>query len=72
MTGNNHTAKTDKAGRVLVIACGMLAREVLAIREHSSLDHVDVTCLPAQLHFEFEEDPSRHACGHSRGQSGRV
>ncbi len=58
MTGNNHALKTDKAGRVLVIACGMLAREVLAIREHSSLDHVDVICLPAQLHFESKKIPT--------------
>lgn len=58
MTGNNQALKTDKAGRVLVIACGMLAREVLAIREHSSLGHVDVTCLPAQLHFESQNIPA--------------
>ena len=32
--------------RVLVIACGALAREVLALK----LDHIDVACLPAQLH----------------------
>ncbi len=32
--------------RILVIACGALAREVLALR----LDHIDVVCLPAQLH----------------------
>jgi hypothetical protein len=38
-------------GRVLVIACGMLAREVLAVKAQSSLDHVDLTCLPAEYHF---------------------
>jgi hypothetical protein len=32
--------------RVLVIACGALAREVLAL----NLDAIDVACLPAQLH----------------------
>jgi hypothetical protein len=32
--------------KVLVIACGALAREALALR----LDHIDVVCLPAQLH----------------------
>ena len=36
----------DGARKILVIACGALAREVLALR----LDHIDVTCLPAQLH----------------------
>jgi hypothetical protein len=32
--------------RILVIACGALAREVLAL----NLGHIDVACLPAQLH----------------------
>jgi len=32
--------------RILVIACGALAREVLALK----LDHIDVACLPARLH----------------------
>ncbi|MBV7379190.1 DUF1638 domain-containing protein [Maritimibacter dapengensis] len=40
----------DGNGRVLVIGCGALAREILAIRSTSGLDHVDVTCLPAILH----------------------
>ena len=34
------------ARKILVIACGALAREVLALR----LDAIDVACLPAQLH----------------------
>lgn len=37
-------------GRVLVIACGALAREVLAVREADGLRHIDVQCLPAILH----------------------
>ena len=41
-TGNN---------RLLVIACGMIAREVLAVKEQLSLDHLDLTCLPAEFHF---------------------
>jgi Protein of unknown function (DUF1638) len=32
--------------KILVIACGALAREVLALK----FDHIDVACLPAQLH----------------------
>jgi len=40
----------DKIGRVLVIACGALAREILALRQQNGLDHIDLTCLPAQLH----------------------
>jgi hypothetical protein len=37
--------------RLLVIACGMIAREVLAVKERLGLDHIDLTCLPAEFHF---------------------
>lgn len=37
-------------GRVTVIACGAIAREVLRIREMNGWDHVEVQCLPASLH----------------------
>lgn len=37
-------------GRVLLIACGALAREVLALREANGWDHLDLRCLPAILH----------------------
>jgi len=37
--------------RVLVIACGMIAREVLAVKEQLGLGHLDLTCLPAEYHF---------------------
>ncbi|RBP04050.1 uncharacterized protein DUF1638 [Roseiarcus fermentans] len=40
-------------GRMLVIACGALAREVLAL----GLDGLDVTCLPASLHNRPERIP---------------
>src|SRR5690606_7308580 len=43
--------KVAKSGRLLVIACGMLAREVLAVKEQLKLDHLDLTCLPAEFHF---------------------
>ncbi len=36
--------------RVLVIGCGALAREILAVLEANGLGHVDLTCLPAILH----------------------
>jgi len=44
-------------GRVLVIACGALAREVIAIRDLNQLDHIDLTCLPAQLHNTPDKIP---------------
>jgi hypothetical protein len=36
--------------RVLVIACGALAREVAALRHANDWPHLDVQCLPADLH----------------------
>ena len=35
--------------RTLVIACGALAREIVAL-QRGPLAHIDVTCLPAKLH----------------------
>lgn len=37
-------------GRVLVIGCGALAREILAVLDANGLAHVDLTCLPAIWH----------------------
>lgn len=40
----------DPEGRVLVIACGALAREILALRRLNGWDRLELTCLPAILH----------------------
>lgn len=45
------------SGRTLVIACGALARELLAVIAANRLDHMDVTCLPAILHNRPERIP---------------
>jgi len=37
-------------GRVLVIACGALAREIVDLKSANGWDHLDLTCLPAILH----------------------
>ena len=37
-------------GRILLIACGALAREILDLRERNGWRHMDLTCLPAILH----------------------
>ena len=53
----NHVLKTSddtapgNREPVLVIACGMIAREVLAVKEQLGLDHLELTCLPAEFHF---------------------
>ncbi|PYF09955.1 uncharacterized protein DUF1638 [Rhodobacter viridis] len=38
-------------GRVLLIACGALAHEILALKTANAWDHLDLTCLPAKLHL---------------------
>ncbi|MEM9795488.1 MAG: DUF1638 domain-containing protein [Pseudomonadota bacterium] len=45
-------------GRVLVVACGALAREILAIRDQAGLDHIDLHCLPAILHNDPDRIPA--------------
>lgn len=37
-------------GQVMMIACGALAREILAINEANGWDHAVLECLPAKLH----------------------
>lgn len=43
-------ARSDGPPRTLVIACGALAREMLALVELNRWTHVTLTCLPAKLH----------------------
>lgn len=38
------------AGQVLLIACGALAREILALKSANGWTHLDLHCLPAILH----------------------
>lgn len=44
-------AKRVKAEKVLIIGCGMIAREILAVKERLGLSHLELTCLPAELHY---------------------
>ena len=36
--------------KLRIIACGMIAREVLAVNEQLGFDHIDLKCLPAAYH----------------------
>jgi RES domain-containing protein len=45
-------------GRVLVLACGALAREIIAIRDQQGLAHLDLHCLPAILHNRPDQIPA--------------
>lgn len=44
-------------GRTLLIACGALAREIIAVCEANGWDHLAITCLPAKLHNEPQKIP---------------
>ena len=44
-------------GRVLLIACGALAREIVALRRANGWTHMDLHCLPADLHLRPERIP---------------
>lgn len=50
--------RTKMADRVLVIGCGMIAREVLAVKAQLRLDHLDLTCLPAEFHYTPDRIPA--------------
>ncbi|MEI8298101.1 MAG: DUF1638 domain-containing protein [Pseudomonadota bacterium] len=47
----------DDTGRVLVIACGALAREITALKRLNGWAAVDVSCLPPELHNRPERIP---------------
>ena len=36
--------------KIRVIACGMIAREVMAVNAQLGFDHIDLKCLPAEYH----------------------
>jgi hypothetical protein len=38
-------------GRILLIACGALAHEILALKAANGWAHIDLQCLPAKLHL---------------------
>lgn len=46
---------TGKTGQVLIVACGALAREILAVIDANSWSHIQLTCLPAILHIHPEK-----------------
>ncbi|NCQ24386.1 MAG: hypothetical protein COW54_04105 [Rhodobacteraceae bacterium CG17_big_fil_post_rev_8_21_14_2_50_63_15] len=43
--------EAEGRGRLLLIACGALAHEILALKRANGWDHMDLHCLPANLHL---------------------
>jgi hypothetical protein len=58
----------------LLIACGALAREILALRQAGGWDHLEVDCLPAHYHNTPEAiaPAVRAKIRENRGRYGRV
>ncbi len=61
---------SDRRQRTLLIACGALAREALAVLEANRLDHVELTCISALLHNRPERIPAA-VCQKIREARGR-
>ena len=53
--GEKGRGDNRRGEKVRVIACGMIAREILAIRDQLGLDHIDLACLPAVYHHYPEK-----------------
>jgi len=51
LTETGLNAPDHKVGRVLILACGALAREILALIKVNGWGHMDLTCLPAKYHL---------------------
>ncbi|SLN17011.1 hypothetical protein ROA7450_00504 [Roseovarius albus] len=45
----------EQRGSILLIACGALAHEILALKKLNGWDHMSLTCLPAKLHLYPEK-----------------
>lgn len=50
MENVSRTIERTEPGKVHVIGCGAIAREILAVCQVNQLEHVDLTCLPAIWH----------------------
>jgi hypothetical protein len=61
-------------GPVLILACGALAREILALRALNGWDHIELRCLPANLHLWPDRIPGAVAAAveEERGRYGRI
>ncbi len=72
-TLTEHGLTASGTGRILLIACGALAHEILALKRLNGWDHMDLHCLPAKLHLypdritpEVEKAVTRHRADYTR------
>lgn len=74
LTRTGLSAPPGKLGRILLIACGALAREIMAMKKGNGWDHMDLTCLPAILHNHPERitDAVRQTVNNHRKDYDRI
>jgi len=51
-------APTGDKARILLLACGALAHEILTLIKLNGWDHISLTCLPANLHLYPDRIPA--------------
>lgn len=56
--GTGAESVLSETSKILVIACGAIARELVRIRELNGWRHVEYQCLPAELHNHPEMIPA--------------
>lgn len=68
------SARADGGRQVLLIACGALAREIVALVRGSRWDALSVSCLPARLHNSphLIAGAVRERIREARGRFGRI
>jgi len=52
-----------RTGRTLILACGALAHEIVALKNANGWDSISIQCLPAELHNRPAEIPERVRAG---------
>lgn len=64
----------DRGIRTLTIACGALAREIVALKRLNAWDTLDIECLPPDLHNRPERIPAavKAAIDGARGRYERI
>lgn len=70
----DESGRLHAAPRVLILACGALAREIRDIARLHELDNVTLECLPASLHMtpDLIADAVRQRLDRARGRYDRI
>ena len=63
-----------RSGQILLIACGALAHEILALKSANGWTHLDLQCLPAKLHLHPDQITAEVArtVGEKRAAYGQI